>query len=80
MARAVRYCDVQQCGLEQLTVAQLQDALKLAELGYSDELVNDELCAVLTLEGSLQARNHIGGTNPEQVKAAAAETRKRLGL
>ncbi|BET26144.1 argininosuccinate lyase [Limnobacter thiooxidans] len=80
VARAVRYCDVQQCGLEQLTVAQLQDALKLAELGYSDELVNDELCAVLTLEGSLQARNHIGGTNPEQVKAAAAETRKRLGL
>jgi len=80
VARAVRYCDVQQCGLEQLTVAQLQDALKLTELGYSDELVNDELCAVLTLEGSLQARNHIGGTNPEQVKAAAAETRKRLGL
>ena len=80
VARAVRYCDVQQCGLEQLTVAQLQDALKLTELGYSDDLVNDELCAVLTLEGSLQARNHIGGTNPEQVKAAAAETRKRLGL
>jgi len=80
VARAVRYCDTQQCGLEQLTVPQLQDALKLTELGYSDDLVNDELCAVLTLEGSLQARNHTGGTNPEQVKAAAAETRKRLGL
>jgi argininosuccinate lyase len=80
VARAVRYCDLQQCGLEQLTVIQLQDALKLTELGYSDALVNDELCAVLTLEGSLQARNHIGGTNPEQVKAAAAQTRKRLGL
>ena len=80
VARAVRYCDTQQCGLEALSVAQLQEALKLTELGYSDDLVNQELCAVLTLEGSLQARNHVGGTNPEQVKAAAAETRKRLGL
>jgi argininosuccinate lyase len=80
VARAVRYCDTQQCGLEALTVPQLQEALKLTELGYSDELVNQDLCAVLTLEGSLQARNHVGGTNPAQVKAAAAETRKRLGL
>lgn len=80
VARAVRYCDTQQCGLEALTVPQLQEALKLTELGYSDDLVNTELCAVLTLEGSLQARNHLGGTNPEQVKAAATETRKRLGL
>src|SRR3546814_9127644 len=66
VARAVRYCDTQQCGLEALTVAQLQEALKLTALGYSDDLVNQELCAVLTLEGSLQARNHIGGTNPGQ--------------
>jgi len=80
VARAVRYCDTQHCGLEALTVPQLQEALKLTELGYSDDLVNTELCAVLTLEGSLQARNHLGGTNPEQVKTAAAETRKRLGL
>jgi argininosuccinate lyase len=80
VARAVRYCDTQQCGLEALTVPQLQEALKLPELGYSDDLVNTELCAVLTLEGSLQARNHLGGTNPGQVKAAATETRKRLGL
>ena len=80
VARAVRYCDTQQCGLEALSVAQLQEALKLTELGYSDDLVNQELCAVLTLEGSLQARDHVGGTNPAQVKTAAAETRKRLGL
>ena len=80
VARAVRYCDTQQCGLEALTVPQLQEALKLPELGYSNDLVNTELCAVLTLEGSLQARNHLGGTNPGQVKAAATETRKRLGL
>ena len=80
VARAVRYCDTQQCGLEALTVPQLQEALKLPELGYSNDLVNTELCAVLTLEGSLQARNHLGGTNPGQVKAAATQTRKRLGL
>ena len=80
VARAVRYCDTQHCGLEQLTVPQLQEALRLTELGYSDDLVDNELCAVLTLEGSLLARNHIGGTNPAQVKAAAAQTRVRLGL
>lgn len=80
VARAVRYCDTQQCGLEALTVAQLQDALRLTELGYGNDLVDTALCAVLTLEGSLQARNHIGGTNPDQVRAAVAETRKRLRL
>ncbi|HEX4856975.1 MAG TPA: argininosuccinate lyase [Limnobacter sp.] len=80
VARAVRYCDEKQCGLEQLTVAQLQDALRLQELGYGDDLVDVGLCAVLTLEGSLNARNHIGGTNPDQVKSAIAETRQRLGL
>ncbi len=80
VARAVRYCDEAECGLEQLSIAQLQEALKLAELGYSDDLVDVALQSVLTLEGSLAARNHIGGTNPEQVKKAAAETRARLGL
>jgi argininosuccinate lyase len=80
VARAVRYCDEAECGLEQLSIAQLQEALKLAELGYTDELVDSNLQSVLTLEGSLAARNHIGGTSPEQVKAAAKATRVRLGL
>jgi argininosuccinate lyase len=34
--------------------------------------------AVLTLEGSVNARNHIGGTAPAQVKAACERARQRL--
>ena len=34
--------------------------------------------AVLTIEGSLAARNHIGGTAPAQVCAAIARARASL--
>jgi argininosuccinate lyase len=34
--------------------------------------------AVLTLEGSVAARDHIGGTAPNQVRAAIAHIRKEL--
>jgi argininosuccinate lyase len=34
--------------------------------------------SVLTVAGSLAARDHIGGTAPIQVKAAIARARKRL--
>jgi argininosuccinate lyase len=33
---------------------------------------------VLTVEGSLAARDHIGGTAPQQVRAAIARARGRL--
>jgi len=33
---------------------------------------------VLTVEGSVQARDHIGGTAPNQVRAAAARARQRI--
>jgi argininosuccinate lyase len=33
---------------------------------------------VLTLEGSVASRNHIGGTAPEQVKQAIAAARAAL--
>jgi len=35
---------------------------------------------VLTLEGSVAARNHIGGTAPNQVTSAAAAALERLSL
>jgi argininosuccinate lyase len=35
--------------------------------------------AVLTLEGSLKSRAHLGGTAPARVKAAIAKARKSLG-
>ncbi len=52
--------------------------MTLEELkGFSDR-IEDDVFEVLTLEGSVAARNHIGGTAPEQVRKAVAEARKRL--
>jgi argininosuccinate lyase len=33
---------------------------------------------VLTLEGSVAARNHFGGTAPAQVRAAVARAQQRI--
>jgi argininosuccinate lyase len=46
--------------------------MSLAELQTFGAMIEQDVFAVLTLEGSVNARNHIGGTAPEQVKAAAA--------
>jgi len=40
--------------------------------------VESDVFSVLTVAGSLAARNHIGGTAPEQVRAAIARARNRL--
>jgi len=49
--------------------------LSLAELRELSPLVEDDVFAALTLDGSLAARNHIGGTAPAQVLAAVARAR-----
>jgi argininosuccinate lyase len=45
--------------------------------GFCPE-IREDVFEVLTLEGSLAARNHLGGTAPEQVAAAAARARTAL--
>ena len=55
----------------------------LAELGLEElrrfaPAVGPEVFAVLTLEGSVAARDHLGGTAPRQVRAAVARARARL--
>ena len=55
----------------------------LAELGHDDlrrfsDAIGEDAFATLTLEGSVAARDHIGGTAPAQVAAAAARLRLRL--
>ncbi|MQY51472.1 argininosuccinate lyase [Rhodocyclus gracilis] len=52
--------------------------LPLTELQAFSPLIGEDVFAVLTVEGSLAARNHIGGTAPEQVRAAIARARSRL--
>ncbi|WP_301100586.1 argininosuccinate lyase [Propionivibrio sp.] len=51
--------------------------LSLAELKNFSPLIDVDVFAVLTVEGSLAARNHIGGTSPDQVRAAIARARSR---
>lgn len=69
VALAVRYAVEQGCDLSNLPLAEMQK--------FSPQITED-VYAVLTLEGSLASRNHIGGTAPEQVKAAIARARKAL--
>jgi len=54
-------------------------ALSLAELQAIEPRIGDDAFGVLTLEGSLNARNTVGGTAPAQVRAQVARHRARLG-
>jgi len=69
VARAVRAAEVKGCDLSDLSLAELQSF---------SSLITADVFGVLTVAGSLAARNHPGGTAPEQVKAAIA--RQRAGL
>lgn len=69
VARAVRACVDQGCNLEDLSLEALQQ--------FSPHITQD-VYQVLTLEGSIAARNHIGGTAPQQVTSAIAQWRKVL--
>ena len=71
VATAVRVASQSQRGLE---------ALSLAELQAFSPLVTEDVYAVLTPEGSVALRNHVGGTAPAQVRAAIARAKARLGL
>jgi argininosuccinate lyase len=53
-------------------------ALPLAKLKTFSKEIAADVRRVLTPEGSVAARNHIGGTAPAQVRAAMARARKRL--
>ena len=52
--------------------------LSLVELQTFSPLIGDDIFAVLTVEGSLAARDHIGGSSPERVRAAIARARNHL--
>lgn len=50
--------------------------MSLQELQRFSEVITDDVFDVLTLEGSVAARDHLGGTAPRQVRARIAEARK----
>jgi argininosuccinate lyase len=70
VGKAVALCVEKGCDLSELS---------LHELASFSPLITQEVFQVLTLEGSVAARNHIGGTAPEQVRAAIARGKQRLG-
>ena len=69
VALAVRHAVDKGCDLSDLSLAELQK--------FSTQIAED-VYQVLTLEGSLASRDHIGGTAPAQVKQAIARARKNL--
>lgn len=58
VGRVVRHASEAGCGIAELSLDDLRS--------YSD-VITDDVYKVLTLEGSVAARNHVGGTAPNQV-------------
>ena len=69
VALAVRFAEQRGCDLSDIGLAELQQF---------SSLIGDDVYQVLSLEGSLASRDHIGGTAPRQVEAAIARARARL--
>ncbi len=69
VARIVRTAEQRQCDLS---------ALSLEELKQFSAIIDADVFAILTLEGSLQSRNHPGGTAPAQVRLAIARAKKSI--
>jgi argininosuccinate lyase len=71
VGHAVKAAEQKGVDLPQLTLDELRAFCPQVEI---------DVFSVLTVEGSLASRNHIGGTAPGQVRAAIQRARKRLQL
>jgi len=69
VGRAVRLCIDSNRDLAELSLDELKDFSAVIEADVFD---------VLTVEGSVAARDHIGGTAPAQVRKAIKRARKRM--
>lgn len=52
--------------------------MSLDELQQFSDTIGQDIFDVLTLEGSVASRNHVGGTAPDQVRAAIVRARDTL--
>jgi len=52
--------------------------LSMEEMRSFSDHIGEDVFDILTLEGSVAARDHIGGTAPDQVRSAIARARARL--
>ena len=71
VAQAVRLCVMRHCSLTDLTLSELQ--------AFSP-LIEPDVLSALTLEGSVMARKHPGGTAPDQVRKAISAMREEMGF
>jgi len=69
VALAVKYAEDRNCDLSEVDLTELQQF---------SALIEKDIFQVLTLEGSIASRNHIGGTAPQQVAAAIQRARASL--
>ena len=69
VAHAVRSCEQRGCDLADLSLEELQRFAPQVEA---------DVHAALTLEGSVAARSHVGGTAPTQVRAAIVRIKSQL--
>jgi len=69
VGQAVAYAIGHNCSLSELSLETLQTF---------NQTIGDDVFAVLTLEGSVNARDHFGGTAPAQVRKAVTRGRERL--
>lgn len=69
VAHIVRLCIEKKCNLTDLSLTTLQTF---------STVIDEDILHALTLEGSVAARNHIGGTAPNQVKLAIAAARSKI--
>lgn len=52
--------------------------MTLPELQQFSQMITEDVYSVLTLEGSVASRNHVGGTAPVQVRSAIQQARAAL--
>jgi argininosuccinate lyase len=71
VGQTVAWCETNGCMLADMP---------LEKLRKFSTLIEQDVYKVLTLEGSMAARNHVGGTAPAQVRQALRQARKQLSV
>ena len=74
VANAVKVCASKGVDLAELNLVELRLACALS----NPDMIGSDITAVLTLQGSVNSRNHVGGTAPERVLAAITQARSLL--
>lgn len=77
VAHAVKACVGRKCTLTDLSLSELRLA---CGLDTRPDLISEDVFPLLTVTGSVQSRQHPGGTAPEQVLAAVQRGRAELKL